>query len=133
MCAGGASSLISWMRVSSIWFFAVADILCTNTISVKVDSTLRPGLGANAVFRSASSAFRTQGVLRAEDLDDSVVSLDIRPADQVDAVRNRGEDADMHDLAVSVAQALERLADGARLARQVHDQTGATHHRHLTR
>src|SRR5882724_7063666 len=66
--------------------------------------------------------FRPDSGFGAEGLADRVVGFDIRPADQVDAVGDRGEDA-VHDLlAIGVFQAFERFANGFRLAGQVDDQ-----------
>src|SRR5258708_38314878 len=79
------------------------------------------------------SGFRSYRGLGAEGLADGVVGLDVRPADQVDAVRDRGKDA-VHDLpAVRVLQAFERLANGFRLAGEIDDQRLAADHAGLAR
>jgi hypothetical protein len=70
--------------------------------------------------------------LRPERLAHLVVRLEVRPADQVHAIRHRGEDARHHLLAV-LLQPFQRLLDGLRLPGQVDDQALAADHRHLPR
>src|SRR4051812_34395037 len=93
------------------------------------------GCGAVSISMTSSSllmvffrSFLPHGRLGSECLDDFVVRLDVRAADQVDAIRHRGEDAGNDGLARRVLQAFERLADGLRLSRQVDDQRALADH-----
>ena len=63
--------------------------------------------------------------LRSERLHHRLVRLDVRPADQVDAVGHGGEDAR------NLRQPLQRLADRFRLSGQIDDQRALADHRHL--
>src|SRR5499427_4089290 len=85
---------------------------------------------------SSSSAMRS-GFLRpdrrlgAESLDHVLARLDIRTADQVDAIRHGGKDAVNLLRAVLVFQALECFPDRFRLAGQVDDERALAYDRDL--
>src|SRR5258705_3917921 len=77
---------------------------------------------ASSVLLTARRSFlRPDGRLRAEGLHHVLAGLDVRPADQVDAIGDGGKDAGDDGLAVLVLQAFERLADRLGLAWQVDD------------
>src|SRR5262245_39883875 len=102
--------------------------------------TLVAGRGAVAISiasrtsltRRASRLGTLRG-LRPECLHDRLASLDVRAADQVDAIRDRGEDARHEGLAAVALHALERLADRLRLSGQVDDERALPDDRNLAR
>src|SRR5438105_8439660 len=71
--------------------------------------------------------------LRAERLHHLRARLDVRAADEIDAVRDGGEDPGDDRLAVRGLEALERLADRFRLPGKIQDQRVAADHRDLAR
>src|SRR5206468_12803572 len=60
----------------------------------------------------------TDGGFRTESLHDLFARLQIRSADEVDAIGNGGEDARHERLALGIPGAFQRLADGLGLARR---------------
>src|SRR5258705_7567304 len=64
----------------------------------------------------------TDGGLGAEGLYDLLARFDVGAADEIHAIRHRGEDSGHERLALGRLQALERLADRLGLARQVEDE-----------
>src|SRR3954468_6042530 len=62
---------------------------------------------------------------RPEGLDERLARLDVRAADEIDAIRHGGENAGR------IGQALQSLANGFRLSGEVDDERLAANHRHL--
>src|SRR5882672_3700412 len=80
-----------------------------------------------------SGFLRADRGLGTEGLDHLFTRLDVRPADEIDAIGNGREDARDEGFAVLVLEAFERFADRLGLARQVDDQRALAHHRDLPR
>src|SRR5688572_21518407 len=75
----------------------------------------------------------TLGALRTKRLAHGVVRLDVRSANEIEAVRNRREDARHGNASVGIAHAFECLADRLRLAGKVQHQRPAPNDAHLAR
>src|SRR5262245_64029483 len=96
--------------------------------------TLRSGsrpVSSWIASRSSGIALRSSRGLGPERLHYRFVRLDVRPADEVDAVGHRREDPLRDGFAGRVLRALEGLADRFRLAGQVDDQRALADHRDL--
>src|SRR5688572_18726973 len=106
------TSMVLRVSVTRTVIFSV----CIGSLRVLCGSSLRPDRG-----------------FRAERLYDCFVRLDIRPADQVDAIGHGGEDAVDDGLAALVLDAFQSFPDRLRLAGQVEDQRFSTDHAHLPR
>src|SRR5215831_9581392 len=85
-----------------------------------------------SLTRRASCLGSLRG-LRPECLHDRFASLDVRAADQVDAIRDGGKDSRHEGLAAVAFHALERLADRLRLPGQIDDERALPDHGDLTR
>src|SRR5690349_23693022 len=103
-------------------FFPVATSMVSRTPFVELLATRHPSL-----------VFWPNGRLRPERFYDCFVSLDVRSADEVDAVRHRGEDAVDDGLAVFVFNAFERFLDRLRLPGKVENQRFSADHADLPR
>src|SRR5882672_5726653 len=98
-----------------------------------------PAVSISIASRVPGIASRLSVLLRAdcgfgaESPDHLIARLDVRSADEIDAIGNGREDAGDEGLAVLVLKAFEGFADRLGLARQIDDQRSFAHHRDLPR
>src|SRR5688572_7614250 len=94
-------------------------ITSARLLNTTTSMVLRVSVTRTVIFSvyMALSRFGPDRGLGAKRPDDRLVSLDVRPADQVDAIGHGGEDAVDDGLAAFVPDAFERFADRLGLAR----------------